>query len=88
MLIRPDRARKDKHMTTAHDHYAAQLPPPTMEEVSPGIYAYVQLDGSWGLNNAVTETAPSESRPVVWLRAEARSSIVTWQPKHVGRQEV
>ncbi len=39
-------------MTTAHDHYAAQLPPPTMEEVSSGIYAYVQLDGSWGLNNA------------------------------------
>jgi len=39
-------------MTTAHGHYAAQLPPPTMEEVSPGIYAYVQLDGSWGLNNS------------------------------------
>ncbi|MCH9017882.1 MAG: MBL fold metallo-hydrolase [Chloroflexi bacterium] len=39
-------------MTTAHAHDASQLPPPTMEEVSPGIYAYVQLDGSWGLNNA------------------------------------
>ena len=39
-------------MTTANGHSAAQLPPPTMEEVSPGIYAYVQLDGSWGLNNS------------------------------------
>ena len=39
-------------MTTAHAHDASQLPPPTMEEVSSGIYAYIQLDGSWGLNNA------------------------------------
>ena len=27
------------------------IPDPTLEEVSDGIYAYVQLDGSWGLNN-------------------------------------
>ena len=39
-------------MATANNHYAEQLPPPTLDEVSPGIYAYVQLDGSWGLNNA------------------------------------
>ena len=39
-------------MTTADNHHAAQSPPPTLEEISPGIYAYVQLDGSWGLNNA------------------------------------
>jgi cyclase len=26
-------------------------PPPRLEEASPGIFAYVQLDGSWGLNN-------------------------------------
>ena len=39
-------------MSTAHAQEAAQLPPPTLEEVSPGIYAYIQLDGSWGLNNA------------------------------------
>ncbi|WBL36437.1 MBL fold metallo-hydrolase [Tepidiforma flava] len=29
-----------------------EVPPPTIEEVSPGIYAYIQLDGSWFLNNA------------------------------------
>lgn len=28
------------------------LPAPTVEEVADGVFAYVQLDGSWGLNNA------------------------------------
>lgn len=30
----------------------AEIPPPSVEEVSPGIFAYIQLDGSWFLNNA------------------------------------
>jgi cyclase len=30
---------------------AHEAPPPQVKEVSPGIFAYVQLDGSWGLNN-------------------------------------
>ena len=34
-----------------HDDHD-QMPPPTLEEVSPGIHAYIQLDGSWGLNNS------------------------------------
>ena len=29
-----------------------ELPAPTVEEVGDGVFAYVQLDGSWGLNNA------------------------------------
>jgi glyoxylase-like metal-dependent hydrolase (beta-lactamase superfamily II) len=29
-----------------------QLPPPALEEVSRGVYAYIQLDGTWGLNNS------------------------------------
>ena len=33
------------------DHEHADLPPPTIEEVAAGVYAYLQLDGSWGLNN-------------------------------------
>jgi len=28
------------------------LPPPSLEEVGDGTWAYLQLDGSWGLNNA------------------------------------
>lgn len=31
---------------------SAELPPPTIEEPSPGIFAYIQLDGTWFLNNA------------------------------------
>src|SRR5437870_825684 len=39
-------------MTTAQIPEHAQIPPPRVEEVSEGVFAYVQLDGSWGLNNA------------------------------------
>ena len=35
-----------------HDHDHPDLPPPVIEEVHDGVYAYVQLDGSWGLNNS------------------------------------
>lgn len=38
-------------MTTAHIDEHAEIPPPKVEEVSSGIFGYVQLDGSWGLNN-------------------------------------
>ena len=38
-------------MTTAHVPDHIELPPPRIEEVSDGVFAYVQLDGSWGLNN-------------------------------------
>ncbi|MBF8184884.1 MBL fold metallo-hydrolase [Nonomuraea sp. K274] len=33
---------------SSHDH---PLPPPRVEEVSDGVYAYVQPDGSWWINN-------------------------------------
>jgi cyclase len=38
-------------MTTAHVPDHVDLPPPHLEEVSEGVFAYVQPDGSWGLNN-------------------------------------
>ena len=40
--------------TSDQEHEAL---PPTVEEVSAGVYAYIQLDGSWGLNNAGFLTA-------------------------------
>lgn len=50
----------------------AELPPPSIEEVSPGVFAYIQLDGTWFLNNAgfivgrdavtVVDTTGTESR--------------------------
>src|SRR6185437_8600324 len=38
-------------MTSTHPAEETELPPPRIEEVSDGIFAYLQLDGSWGLNN-------------------------------------
>ncbi|MFB4284510.1 MULTISPECIES: MBL fold metallo-hydrolase [unclassified Nonomuraea] len=34
--------------SSSHDH---PLPPPRIEEVSDGVYAYLQPDGSWWINN-------------------------------------
>ena len=38
-------------MSSVHIHAHPEIPPPRLEEVSDGIYAYIQPDGSWGLNN-------------------------------------
>lgn len=38
-------------MTTANPPDDVQIPAPRVEEVSYGVFGYVQLDGSWGLNN-------------------------------------
>lgn len=38
-------------MTSAHVEDYVEIPPPSIEEVSAGVFGYVQLDGSWGLNN-------------------------------------
>ena len=59
--------------------HADELPPPTVEEVSPGVYAYIQLDGTWGLNNtgfitggdavSVIDTCFTEARTRAFLQA-------------------
>jgi cyclase len=38
-------------MTTADLPERTELPPPHLDEVSEGVFAYIQRDGSWGLNN-------------------------------------
>jgi cyclase len=38
-------------VTATHVHHDAELPPPRVEEVSAAVFGYVQMDGSWGLNN-------------------------------------
>ena len=58
---------------------ADELPPPAVEEVSPGVYAYIQLDGTWGLNNtgfltgndavSVVDTCFTEARTRAFLQA-------------------
>lgn len=40
-------------MSAPHrDHDRPDLPAPSVEQVAEDVYAYVQLDGSWGLNNS------------------------------------
>jgi cyclase len=57
----------------------AEIPPPAIEEVSEGIFAYIQLDGSWFLNNAgaivgnkqatVIDSTGTEARARAWHAA-------------------
>ncbi len=66
---------------SGHLDISAELPPPIVEEVSPGIYAYIQLDGSWGLNNtgfitgadavSVVDTCFTEARTRAFLSSIA-----------------
>lgn len=60
-------------MSTAHPPHDAELPPPTLEEVSPGIFAYVQLDGSWFLNNAGFVVGRDAAVAIDTLGTERRS---------------
>jgi cyclase len=57
----------------------AEIPPPTIVEVSRGIFAYIQLDGSWFLNNtgaivgsqaaSVIDSTGTEARARAWQGA-------------------
>ena len=77
-------------MSADHVHDAEALPPPTLEEVSDGIFAYVQLDGSWCLNNTgflvgrdgvtAIDTCATEGRTRAFLAA---LSSVTPKPVRV-----
>ncbi|MCY3919228.1 MAG: MBL fold metallo-hydrolase [Chloroflexi bacterium] len=55
-------------MTSQQVPDGAALPPPHIEEVGPGIFAYLQPDGSWCLNNAAFLT---DGRGVVVIDALA-----------------
>ena len=63
-------------MSSSHIPEGATVPQPTIEEVSRGIFAYIQLDGSWFLNNAgcvvgsrtatVVDATGTEARGRAW----------------------
>ena len=69
-------------MSSGHVPHGAAVPAPTIEEVAAGIFAYIQLDGSWFLNNAgcipgkhaatVIDTVGTEARARVWHEAVGR----------------
>ena len=64
-----------------HPPQNPELPPPTVQEVTPGVYAYIQPDGTWGLNNtgfiagqnavSVIDTCFTEARTRAFLQAIA-----------------
>jgi cyclase len=66
-------------MSSGHVPHGATVPPPETIEVSPGIFAYIQLDGSWFLNNAgcvvgsttatVVDATGTEARGRAWRAA-------------------
>ncbi len=51
----------------------AEIPPPAIQEVSKGIYAYIQLDGSWFLNNAGCIVGRSTTTVIDSTGTEARA---------------
>jgi cyclase len=51
----------------------AEIPPPTVEEVSSGIFAYIQLDGSWFLNNAGCVVGKESATVIDTTGTEARA---------------
>jgi len=63
----------------SHRHDDERAPDPVLREVSDGVFAYVQLDGSWGLNNSgffvggdgvlVVDTCFTERRSRAFLEA-------------------
>jgi cyclase len=63
----------------SHSHDDEHAPDPILREVSDGVFAYVQLDGSWGLNNTgffvggdgvvVIDTCFTERRSRAFLEA-------------------
>lgn len=74
-------------MTSAHPQPGSDLAPPRLTEVSDGIYAYIQPDGSWWINNTgflvgrrgvvSVDACSTERRTRDYLAAIAR---VTGQP--------
>lgn len=64
-------------MSSQHVTHADTVPPPAIEEVSRGIYAYIQLDGSWFLNNAGCLVGERDAKLIDTTGTEARAHA--WQ---------
>lgn len=60
-------------MSSAAVPVHAEIPPPAIQEVSKGIYAYIQLDGSWFLNNAGCIVGRSTTTVIDSTGTEARA---------------
>ncbi len=56
-----------------HHHPAGHLPPPRVEEVGDGLFAYIQPDGSWWINNTGFVVGRREVLSVDACATEART---------------
>lgn len=71
---------------TSHDHHDDHLPPPVTVEVGDGLFAYVQPDGSWWINNTgflvgsdgvvAVDTCSTERRTRAFLGAVSEVTTV------------
>src|SRR5512135_2176186 len=69
----PGTTARSTHMSSSTVPVHAEIPPPKVEEVSPGIFAYVQLDGSWFLNNAGCIVGAESATVIDTVGTEARA---------------
>ena len=60
-------------MSSAAVPVHAEIPPPTVQEVSKGIFAYIQMDGSWFLNNTGTIVGERHATVIDSTGTEARA---------------
>lgn len=60
-------------MSSAAVPVHAEIPPPAIQEVSKGIFAYIQLDGSWFLNNAGCVVGSTTTTVIDSTGTEARA---------------
>lgn len=75
-------------MSSATVPVHAEIPPPTVEEVSKGIFAYIQLDGSWFLNNAGCIVGERTATVVDTTGTEARGRAFHAAVRNVTRNPV
>lgn len=59
--------------THAHPHTRDELPPPSVEEVAEGVYAYIQPDGTWFINNCGFVTGADQTVVIDSTSTEART---------------
>jgi len=61
-------------MTATHTHGSdTELPPPYVEEVAAGVYAYIQPDGTWFINNCGFITGADDTIVIDATSTEART---------------
>ena len=72
----------------AHAHGDEDLPPPAIEEVAAGVYAYIQPDGTWFINNCGFIAGPDQTLVIDSTSTEARTRAMIEAIEGVSPQPV